>query len=147
MFPQEEIKLIHTAERCCRSPPVDVLLLLINPSHRARSDFIHHKEGLIVDLKPPLNFWLIVETNHEVGHELEEVLPQAQEEVQVEVADVYLAVNPRVIHVAHALKTVHVVDTETSVHTRVRGTFIHVLLTPERKIKKKKEKGKKCCET
>lgn len=83
-------------------------------------------------MESPLNFWLIVETYHEVGHQLEEILPQTQEEVQVEVADVYLAVYPRVIHITYTLKTVHVVDTEASVHTRVRGTFIHILLTPGR---------------
>ena len=70
-------------------------------------------------MESPLDFWLIVEAYHEVGHQLEEVLPHAQEEVQVEVADVHLAVYPRVIHITHTLKTVHVVDTEASVHTRV----------------------------
>lgn len=69
-------------------------------------------------MESPLNFWLIIQAYHEVGHQLEEVLPQAQEEVQVEVTDIDLAVNPRVIHVAHTLESVHVVDTEASVHAR-----------------------------
>ena len=96
---------------------------------------ITDKEGLIVDVECPLNFWLVVEAHHKVGHQLEEVLPQAQEEVKVEVADVYLAVYPWVIHITHALKTVHVVDTEASIHTRVWGAFIHILLTPDGKNK------------
>lgn len=45
-------------------------------------------------MEVPVNFWLIIEAYHKVGHQLEEVLPQAQEEVQVEVTDVYLAVYP-----------------------------------------------------
>lgn len=83
-------------------------------------------------MESPLDFWLVVEAYDEVRHQLEEVLPQAQEEVQVEVADVYLAIYPGVIHVTHTLKIVHIVDAKASVHTRVRGTFIHILLTPGR---------------
>lgn len=124
---------IHTAKRCS-SPPAHVLWLPINaifrsyttkiseeePPHRAAvGPIVSIIKSLIVDLESPLDFRLIVEANHEVGHELEEVLPQAQEEVQVEVADVYLAVYPRVIDVAHTLKIVHIVDAEASVHTRV----------------------------
>ena len=90
------------------------------------------RKGLFIVLEYPLDFRLIVEAHHEVGHQLEQVLPHAQEEVQVEVADVHLAVYPGVIHVTHTLKTVHVVDTEASVHARVRGTFIYILLTPGR---------------
>lgn len=70
------------------------VLLGRSTSSYCRPDFLHHKVGLIVDLESPLNFRLIVEANHKVGHELEEVLPQAQEEVQVEIADIYLAVYP-----------------------------------------------------
>lgn len=86
--------------------------------------------ALIIDVESPINFWLIVEAYHKVGHQLEEVLPQAQEEVQVEVTDVNLAVYSWVIHITHALKTVDIVDAEASVHTWVRDTFIHILLTP-----------------
>lgn len=82
-------------------------------------------------METPLDLWLVIEAYDEVGHQLEEVLPQAQEQVHVEITDVHLAVDPRVIHVAHALETVDVVDAEASVHARVRGTFIHILLTPE----------------
>lgn len=52
------------------------------------------RRGLIINLESPLNFRLIVEAYHEVGHQLKEVLPQAQEDIQVEVADVHLAVYP-----------------------------------------------------
>ena len=89
-------------------------------------------------MESPLDLWLIIKAYHEVGHQLEEVLPQTQEQVHVEVADIHLAVYPGVIHVTHALKTVHVVDAEASVHTRVRGTFIHVLLTPGKETQKEK---------
>lgn len=74
---------------------------------------------LIICVESPLDLWLVVEAYHKVGHQLKEVLPQAQEEVQVEVADVDLAVNPGEVHVTHALKTVDVVYTEASVHTWV----------------------------
>lgn len=74
---------------------------------------------LVINLEAPLNLWLIVEADHQVGHQLEEVLPQAQEDVQVEVADVHLAVDPRVVHVTHTLKTVHVVEAKASIHARV----------------------------
>lgn len=88
---------------------------------------------LVVDWEGPFDLWLVVEADHQVGHQLEEVLPQAQEDVQVEVADVHLAIDARVVQVTHALKTVHVVETEASVHTGFRDTFVHVLLTPARK--------------
>lgn len=94
--------------------------------------------ALIIDVESPLNFWLIIEAYDKVGHQLEQVLPQAQEEVQVEVTDIYLAVYPWVVHITHTLKTVDVVDTEASVHTRVGGTFIHILLTPGRKSKRER---------
>lgn len=75
--------------------------------------------GGLIHLEVQIDLRLIVEAYHEVGHQLEEVLPEAQEHVQVEVAHVHLAVNPRVVQVAHALEAVHVVEAEASVHARV----------------------------
>lgn len=86
--------------------------------------------GVLIHLEAQVDLRLIVEANHEVGHQLEEVLPEAQEHVQVEVADVHLAVNPQVVQVAHALEAVDVVEAEAPVHARVGGAFVHVRLTP-----------------
>lgn len=88
---------------------------------------------LVVDREGPFDLRLVVEADHQVGHQLEEVLPQAQEDVQVEVADVHLAIDARVVQVTHALEAVHIVETEASVHTGFRETFVHVLLTPAKK--------------
>lgn len=85
---------------------------------------------LVVNWESPLDLRLVVEADHQVGHQLEEILPQAQEDVQVEVADVHLAVDAGVVQVAHALEMVHIVEAEASVHTRFRDTFVHILLTP-----------------
>lgn len=86
--------------------------------------------GVLIQLEAQIDLWFIVHVYHKVGHQLEEVLPEAQEHVQVEVADVHLAVDPRVVQVTHALEAVHVVEAEASVHARVRSTFVHVLLAP-----------------
>ena len=74
-----------------------------------------HWWGLIVE-ELPLNFWLIVKSPHKEGHQLEHVLPRAQEDVQVKVTDIHLAVYPCVIHITHALKTVHVIHAEAAGH-------------------------------
>lgn len=86
--------------------------------------------GGLIQIEAQIDLWFIIQAYHEVGHQLEEVLPEAQEHVQVEVADVHLAVDPRVVQVTHALEAVHVVEAEASVHAWVRSTFVHVLLAP-----------------
>lgn len=90
---------------------------------------------LVVDREGPFDLWLVVKADHQVGHQLEEILPQAQEDVQVKVAHVHLAVDARIVQVAHTLEAVHIVETEASVHTGFRDAFVHVLLTPGKKKK------------
>lgn len=83
-------------------------------------------------MKPPLHLWTIIEAHDEIGQELKQVLPQSQEQIQIEVTDVDLAVHAWVVHVAHTLVAVDIVHTKASVHAWLRGTFIHILLTPEK---------------
>lgn len=81
---------------------------------------------------PPVHLRLIIQSEDEVGQQLEEVLPQQQSHVKVNVAYVRLAEFSGEAHLAHADKLVDEVATVASVQTGIGLALIHLLLTPVR---------------
>lgn len=78
----------------------------------------------------PVHLWLVVQPEDQVGEQLEEVLPQEQSHVKVNVAYVRLAHVSSVAHVAHADKLVDEVAAIASIQTRVGLALVDLLLAP-----------------
>lgn len=79
---------------------------------------------------PPVYLGLVVQPEDQVGEQLEQVLPQQQRHVKVNVAYVRLADVSSVAHVAHARKLVDEVVAVASVLAGVGLALVQLLLTP-----------------
>lgn len=88
------------------------------------------KDCSIVFLITPLDCWLIIHSENEIGEKLKEILPQEQRDKKGEVAYIDLTAVASVVHVAQAVELVEEVLAEAPVQTRVRAALINVLLTP-----------------
>lgn len=88
------------------------------------------KDSSIVFLITPLDCWLIIHSQNEIGEELKEVLPQEQRDKEGEVAYIDLTAVPGEVHVAQAVELVEQVLAQAPVQTWVRAALINVLLTP-----------------
>lgn len=85
---------------------------------------------LIIILLTPLNNWLIIHAQNEVGKKLEEILPEQERHIEGEAAYVYLTAFAGKGHITEALESVEKVLAEASVEARIRGALINVLFTP-----------------
>lgn len=98
-----------------------------NPSqvHRPK-----HTQAHALVVAPPVYLWLIVQPEDQVGEQLEQVLPQQQRHVKVNVAYVRLAHVSSVAHVAHAHKLVDQVVAVAPVLAGVGLALVQLLLAP-----------------
>lgn len=79
----------------------------------------------------PVHLWPVVQPEDEVGQQLEEVLPQENRHIKVNVAYVRLAHVSSEAHVAHADEPVDQVSAVAAVQTRVGFALVHILLAPK----------------
>lgn len=98
-------------------------------NHPFESTLTHVRTDSVVS--SPVHLWLVVQPEDQVGEQLEEVLPQEQSHVKVNVAYVRLAHVSSVAHVAHADKLVDEVAAIASIQTRVGLALVDLLLAPE----------------
>ena len=81
---------------------------------------VHYQGGgLILHLVGPFYLRDVIQVPHLVGHDLQEVLPQNQEEVEVEVTGVRLAVDAPVVLITHTLPAGPLVQAQPAVHAGV----------------------------
>lgn len=89
----------------------------------------------------PLDLRLVVHAQDEVGEQLEDVLPHQQETVEVEIADVYLAVIAGEADLTHTLEFVDEVAAVSAVHARAGRTLVQLQLTPIHTWDSRKDHG------
>lgn len=81
-------------------------------------------------LRAPLDHGLVVRAQEEVREELEEILPHQEGDIEGQAAYVGLAAAAREARGAEAAEGVRRVLAQASVEAGVRGTLVHVLVTP-----------------
>lgn len=112
---------------------LNICIALLSWLVKASSAAVKHKslkDCSIVFLITPLDCWLIIHSQNEIGEELKEVLPQEQRDKEGEVAYINLTAVTGEVHVTQAVELVEQVLAEAPVQTWVRAALINVLLTP-----------------
>lgn len=103
-----------------------------------------HTLSLSVVLPSPVDHRIVIKVQDEVRDQLEEVLPEQNGHVKVNVAYVDLAIVPGETHFTHTVVLVNEVSTVAPVQAGVGLALIHLLLTATHRMRVRyRNRGKK----